>query len=271
MMNLLRTEWLKVKRYPAFWLIMGLTALSYPGITLIFQSIYSDAIHRKNQTSQVLKMLMGNPFKIPEAWHTIAYSSSLFVFIPAVVVIMFITNEYTYKTLRQNVIDGWSRNQFMLAKMLDVFMVTLLVTLLYVIITLIVSFTNPANPFASAWDQSYYIGLFALQTFSQLSIAFLVGFLVRKAFISLGVFLFYFLVLENVLVGWWRYKGFMAYKYLPLEISDRMIAPPAFFRSLNPEAYKQQLAEINYHVLYTILLTAIIWFLCFKVNNRRDV
>src|SRR5437762_4254449 len=205
-MNLLKTEWLKLKKYPAFWLIMGLTALSYPGVNFIFQNIYYNETHRKGQTDQLLQILMGNPFKIPEAWHTIAYSSSIFVFIPAVVVIMFISNEYTYKTHRQNIIDGWSRNQFMFAKMLDVLMVTLLVTLLYITITLIINFTNPANPFASAWDQSYYIGLFSLQTFAQLSIAFLVGYLVRKAFISLGIFVFYFLILENVLVGWLSYK-----------------------------------------------------------------
>jgi len=270
-MNLLKTEWLKLKKYPAFWLIMGLTALSYPGINFIFQNIYYEETHRKGQTGQLLQVLMGNPFKIPEAWHTIAYSSSIFVFIPAVVVIMFISNEYTYKTHRQNIIDGWSRNQFMFAKMLDVLMVTLLVTLLYLIVTLIINFTNPANPFASAWDQSYYIGLFSLQTFAQLSIAFLVGYLVRKAFISLGIFLFYFLILENVLVGWLSYKKIGLYKYLPLETSDRLIPPPAFFRNLNPEKYKQQLAEMNYHVLYTIILTAVIWLICFRVNSRRDL
>ena len=270
-MNLLKTEWLKLKKYPAFWLIMGLTALSYPGINFIFQNIYYEETHRKGQTGQLLQVLMGNPFKIPEAWHTIAYSSSIFVFIPAVVVIMFISNEYTYKTHRQNIIDGWSRNQFMFAKMLDVLMVTLLVTLLYLIVTVIINFTNPANPFASAWDQSYYIGLFSLQTFAQLSIAFLVGYLVRKAFISLGIFLFYFLILENVAVGWLSYKNIAMYKYLPLEISDRMIPPPAFFRNLNPEKYKIQLAEMNYHVLYTIILTAVVWMICFRVNSRRDL
>ena len=184
---------------------------------------------------------------------------------------MFISNEYTYKTHRQNIIDGWSRNQFMFAKMLDVLMVTILVTLLYLTVTLIINFTNPANPFASAWDQSYYIGLFSLQTFAQLSIAFLIGYLVRKAFISLGIFLFYFLILENVAVGWLSYKNIGLYKYLPLEISDRMIPPPAFFRNLNPEKYKQQLAEMNYHVLYTIILTAVIWLICFRVNSRRDL
>src|SRR3979411_132732 len=102
MMDLLKTEWLKMKKYPAFWWIIGVTALSYPGANYIFLSAYKDLIKRSGQQSDIFKMLLGNPFTFPEAWHTIAYFSSLFVFIPAVVVIMFVTNEYSYKTFRQN-------------------------------------------------------------------------------------------------------------------------------------------------------------------------
>ena len=57
-MNLLRSEWLKLKKYPAFWLIMSLTALSYPGVNFIFQNIYKDAIQRKDQTSQLLQLIL---------------------------------------------------------------------------------------------------------------------------------------------------------------------------------------------------------------------
>ncbi|HAK12034.1 MAG TPA: ABC transporter permease, partial [Chitinophagaceae bacterium] len=60
------------------------------------------------------------PFAFPETWHSVAYFSSWFVMIPSILVIMVITNEYTYKTHRQNIIDGMSRQEFMLGKMIDV-------------------------------------------------------------------------------------------------------------------------------------------------------
>jgi hypothetical protein len=273
MMNLLRTEWLKIKKYIAFWLVIVITALSYPGVSWIFRQGYKDLGRRKDGGAQVLKMLLGDPFSLPGAWHTLAYSSSIFVFIPAVVIIMFISNEYSYKTHRQNIIDGWSRDQFMLAKMLNVMVVSLMVTLLYTVVTLIIGLTNGpnANPNLNKWSQSYYIGLFALQTFSQLSIAFLIGFLVKKAFLSLGIFLFYFLILENVLVGLGTYYKISGYKYLPIEISDRMIPPPAFWGRLDKDNYLKELSEINSHVIYTILLTAFIWLLCFWINKKRDL
>ncbi|MFI5187344.1 MAG: ABC transporter permease, partial [Chitinophagales bacterium] len=186
MINLLKTEWLKIKKYPAFWGIIGVTALSYPGINYIFHSIYENMLHRNNQTAKITKALIGNPFSFPEAWHTVAYFSSFFVFIPAVVVIMLVTNEYSYKTHRQNVIDGWSRSQFMMAKLIDVLLVSLLITVLYIIVSVIIGFTNSTGT-VDAWSLSYYTALFALQTVSQLSIAFLIGFLVKRAFIALGV------------------------------------------------------------------------------------
>ena len=273
-MSLLKTEWLKVKSYAAFWWLIGLTALSYPGISYIFKTSYDNLGHREGKAEQaevILKMLLGNPFSFPEVWHTITYASSIFVFIPAVVVIMFITNEYTYKTNRQNIIDGWSRNQFMLAKMINVFIVALTVTILCLVVILVIGLSNYNLSTANKWDQAYYVGYFGLQTFSQLSIAFLIGFLIRKAFIALGVFLFYFMILENVLTGFGYFYKIEARKYLPIEVSDRMIPAPAFWGNFDKDNWLQTMSEKNYHVFYTILLTAIIWVICFWINKKRDL
>jgi len=270
MINLLKTEWLKIKKYPAFWWIIGVTALSYPGINYIFHSIYDNMLHRNNQTARITKALIGNPFAFPEAWHTVAYFSSFFVFIPAVVVIMLVTNEYNYKTHRQNIIDGWSRSQYTTSKFIDVLLVSLLITILYILVSMIIGYTNSEGA-PDTWSLSYYTALFALQTLSQLSIAFLIGFLVKRAFIALGVFIFYFLIFENILVGVGKRYANDIGRFLPLEISDRLIPVPAFLGKFDKESYDRALAAINAHIFYTIILTAIIWLICFRVNNKRDL
>lgn len=271
MNNLVKTEWLKIKKYRAFWLVIGITALSYPGISYIFHNIYAHTMTRSGKAAEVIKSLIGNPFSFPEVWHTLAYSSSFFVFIPAVVVIMFITNEYTYKTHRQNIIDGWSRNEFMASKLIDVLLVSLLVTALYIIVCLVTGFNNQEAGSGDTWGMIYYAGLFLLQTFSQLSLAFLVGFLVRKAFMALGIFIFYFLVLEPILVGLAKWKANDIGRFLPLQISNRLIPVPAFVGRIDKESYDNAIAAINIHVLYTIILTAIIWLICFRINSKRDL
>ena len=225
---------------------------------------------KDTDAAELAKLLIGNPFSFPEAWHTVAYFSSWFVFIPAVVIIMLITNEYSYRTHRQNVVDGWSRNQFMTSKLIDVLIVSLVITILYVIVCLVSGFTN-SDANADVFGQAYYTGLFALQTFAQLSIAFLVGFLVKKAFIALGIFLFYFIILENILVGIAKVKADDIGRYLPVEISDRLIPVPNFIGKIDIASYKKALAAINEHIAYTVLITALIWFICFRINAKRDL
>jgi ABC-2 type transport system permease protein len=271
MINLSKTEWLKIKNYPAFWGIIGITALSYPGINFLSYNGYQNLIHKQGQGGKIAKYVLGNPFTFPEVWHTVAYCCSFFVFIPAVIIIMLITNEYSYKTNRQNIIDGWSRRQFMTSKLIDVFIVTLLISILCLIASIVIGFVTLKDSNAGMWSLSYYIGLFALQTFSQLSLAFLVGFLVRKAFIALGIFIFYFIILENAAAGILRYYNYDFRRFLPLAISNRLIPGLAFFGKFDPATYNKSFADINPHILYTIILTTIIWLICFRINSKRDL
>src|SRR5688572_27661458 len=128
MSSLIKTEWLKIKKYPAFWWMLGIVALSYPGMNYaIYVNGYKDQL--TDDTMGPILQMLPNPFTFPDVWQTVAFISSLFVFLPSIVIIMFITNEYTYKTSRQNIIDGWSRNNFMLSKLIDVVIISVLVTI----------------------------------------------------------------------------------------------------------------------------------------------
>lgn len=269
MSSLLRTEWLKIKKYPAFWWMTGIVALSYPGMNYL---LYSQAYLKqlKNPAIGPMLKMLGNPFTFPEVWHTVAYISSWFVFIPSVVVIMFITNEYTYKTHRQNIIDGWSRSQFLLSKMIDVLLVSLLATVLFFLVALILGYSNIGDSTGSMWGETKYTGLFFLQTLSQLSLAFLVAFIARKAFMALGVFLFYYIILEPVFVGIARDRWNDIGRFMPLEISDRLIPLPRFLIR-NETQWQELMNQINMHIVYTILLLGITWGLCYHINSKRDL
>jgi ABC-2 type transport system permease protein len=268
MSSLLKTEWLKLKKYWAFWTMVGIVSLTYPGINyMMYSEAYKGQLNDKRM-GPILRMIP-NPFTFPEVWHTVAFISSFFLFLPAIVVIMFITNEYTYKTHRQNVIDGWSRQQFLLAKMLDVFIVSLVVTILYAVVAFILGKVN-TEATVNVWANTKYIWLFFMQTFSQLSIAFLIAFLVRKAFIALGIFVFYFFPLEPLLVALGRERANDIGRFLPLEIADRMISVPRLFIAGDKE-WKSLTVQSNQHVIYTAILIILIWSICFWVNKKRDL
>jgi ABC-2 type transport system permease protein len=274
MFPLIKIEWLKIKKYPAFWWMLGIVALTYPGINFITYYAYLKAITGKETANSIAKAFLGNPFAFPETWHSVAYFSSFFILLPSVLVIMLVTNEYTFRTHRQNVIDGWSRAQFITSKLFDVLIVSVIATLMYILVAAgfgIYADSSSVNKWA---EQLQYIPLFLLQTFAQLSIAFLLGYLVKKAFIALGIFLFYYLIVENIAVGYARFKMNDIGRFLPFEISDRLLPPPAFFSKWGKDAkagYERALAIIPEHILYTILLTAAIWLICYAIHKKRDL
>ena len=277
MFSLLQIEWLKIKKYPAFWAMLIIVLLTYPAANLMFYNVYLDITTQKG-TDMLAKMLLGNPFAFPETWHTVAYISSFFVILPSILVIMLVTNEYQYKTQRQNVIDGWTRRQFMTSKLMDVLIVSSITTILYTLVA--IGFSIYASTFDASkiWDQSYYIGLFFLQTFAQLSIAFLLGYLIKKAFIALGIFLFYYLIVENIATGYIKMKatkiGGDIGRYLPFEISDRMIVAPAFIGRFGKDiktAYEKSLSEVPSQIALSLLLTTAIWMLCFFLHRKKDL
>lgn len=269
MASLLKTEWLKIKKYPAFWWMLSIVSISYPGMNYaIYVNGYKDQLNDKNMG--MILALLPNPFTFPDAWQTVAFISSLFIFLPSIVVIMFITNEYSYKTNRQNVIDGWSRSDFMLSKMIDVIIITLLITLLYIVTAFVIGTLNSGTSDAFSWQGTKYTGLFFLQVFSQLSLALLIAFLVRKAFIALGIFLCYYFPLEPILVKLAKDRANGIGKYLPLEISDRLIPYPRWFVKDENE-WNTMLAQSDVHILYTLLLLTITWGICFWINQKRDL
>jgi ABC-2 type transport system permease protein len=274
MLSLIKIEWLKIKKYPAFWWMLGIVALTYPGINAMTYYGYREAVNGKEMTNNIARLLLGNPFSFPEAWHSVAYFSSFFVILPSILVIMLVTNEYTFRTHRQNIIDGWSRAQFITSKLFDVLIVSAIATLVYLLVALGYGlYADTAT--AYQWNlQLQYIPLFFLQTFAQLSIAFLLGYLIKKAFIALGIFLFYYLVVENIAVAYARFKMDDIGRFMPFEISDRLIPTPAFFSRWGKDAkasYDRALGLVPEHIIYTLLLTAVIWLICYAVHKRRDL
>lgn len=274
MNDLIKIEWLKIKKYPAFWWMLVIVMLTYPGINSMVYYGYKEVIQGKDMVNQVAKMVLGNPFAFPETWHSVAYLSSFFVLLPSILVIMLVTNEYNYKTHRQNIIDGWSRAEFITSKLIDVSIISSIVTLVYIIVA--IGFGIYADSIGwSRWaEQLEYIPLFFLQTFAQLSIAFLLGYLVKKAFIALGVFLFYYLILENIAVGLLKWKKIPIDRFLPIRMSNNLIVKPSLQRTFGAAAkadYEFQLSLVPQQVLLTLALTAIIWLICYKVHKKRDI
>ncbi|MFB4414316.1 ABC transporter permease, partial [Pantoea sp. ANP04] len=76
-------------------------------------------------------------FNFPFIWHFNTYIAAWLKFFLAIVIVSMMANEYSYGTLKQNLIDGLSKKEFILSKFLTVVVFALFSTIFIFIMSLI--------------------------------------------------------------------------------------------------------------------------------------
>src|SRR5215216_6037575 len=143
MVHLLKIEWLKVKNYKTFWIFTVLYFVSILGINYTGYYINELAITSMPGSSAIL----GSPYGFPKVWQTVGWMSSWLLYFPGILFIMLLTNEFNFKTHRQNIIDGWSRFQFITVKVIFALLFSLVATLFNFIVALLFGFLSTGSVF----------------------------------------------------------------------------------------------------------------------------
>ncbi|HTF29632.1 MAG TPA: ABC transporter permease, partial [Flavitalea sp.] len=144
MMNHLRTEWLKIKNYKAFWIFLGLYLVSIVAINYIAFEIYQQTVKQEPMAAS----LINDPYAFPNVWQTVGYMGSWLLYFPGIIIILLTSNEFVFKTHRQNIIDGWSRKTFVHTKLLLVIMLSIVTTIISTLTALIFGVAS-GDPFSS--------------------------------------------------------------------------------------------------------------------------
>lgn len=254
MLHLLKIEWLKLKNYRTFWILSVLFLISLFGINYITYLVQSNRPHDPMATA-----LIGSPFEFPEVWHTVTYMSSFLLFIPGVLMIIAISNEFSFKTHRQNVIDGLSRTQFIVTKMMIATILAIASTVVVFITALLFGLGEKASSFSLTGAD--YILYFFIQALSYTMVSLLFGLFFRRSGIAIGVYFLYILVLENLIAGLLNKYANHIGSYLPLESTDSLIPFP-FFRNITSQFYY----EPNFTVL---LVLSIVYMIAYVIVGKR--
>ena len=263
MLQLLKVEWMKVKNYRTFWILSGLYLLSIFGINYITYLV-QDLRPRKNDMAS---MLLGTPpYQFPEVWQTVSYMSSFLLFIPGLLMIISFTNEFSFKTHRQNIIDGWSRKQFMTVKMMLTVVVAIASTIAVFITALLFGLFEGGS--GVSFEKIENIGYFFVQAVSYSAVALLFSLLFKRAAIAVGVYFLYAFILENML--WALLKKYVDNigQYLPLESTDNLIPVP-FLRSVIGQFNTQ--TEPMYLLIAAAIYLAIYCFIFLRKFETDDL
>ncbi|HTR27998.1 MAG TPA: hypothetical protein VMH27_01940, partial [Puia sp.] len=163
MLNLLRIEWMKLKNYRTFWILLAIVVAAIPGVNYAVYGIVGIVTSNGKGGGGAIP----NPFGFPNGWHTICYTSAMLFIMQAILIITLTTNEFSFRTHRQNIIDGWSRSAFIQVKLVGVILLSILSTLVVLLTVLAFGFfTGHGGAQVSVWQGSRFLFFYFVQVIS---------------------------------------------------------------------------------------------------------
>ena len=221
MLHLLKIEWLKIKNYRVFWVFSILYLVSIFIVTYIAWYIE----RRTKAEIPESGMLIGDTFAFPGVWQTVGWLSSWLLYFPGMIIIMLMVNEVNFKTHRQNIIDGWSRQQFIGVKIALVVIFAVMITILNIITGLFFGFTSGSD---FTLDGTSYIFYIFIQALAYLFFALMLAVLFRRSMLAIVIFFLYGLIFEWLITALSIYQFKLAPMgyFLPLQASDVLIPLP---------------------------------------------
>ncbi|MBR9919324.1 MAG: ABC transporter permease subunit [Bacteroidetes bacterium] len=192
MLKLLNLEWQKQRKHRIFHVLIGMYVLLLPTTILPVKSIPE------------LPPPINSPdalFQFPTVFTYIGYAGNwLSFFFLGFFAVLLATQEYSYRTMRQNIITGLSRNELFKSKISFLITLCLGATLYYFLVCLFYGFTHTDNYYLSTITKNIdYIPRYFLMCLGYSSFGFLIGLLIRRTGIALFLYLAYVMFIELIL------------------------------------------------------------------------
>jgi len=267
MKRLLLTEWIKIKHYKPFWILTGLYFISllliFAGGWLILRWLESQGADFRD-----IKPTMLPIYDFYDIWHNFTYMASIVKVIPAFIFLILVTNEYSFRTLRQNIIDGMTRKEFLLGKIQFAVIFSLVSTFFIFVMGLVIGllFSPVKDPHSIFLHADFLVGHF-IEMLVFLSFTLFVGILIRRTGFALVLLFMYTLIIEPVFALWINYKFDGPEMFFPVKAINLLITNPFS---------KYLLMQTQEHILISSIVIALVWGLVFNLGSyfllrKRDL
>jgi ABC-type transport system involved in multi-copper enzyme maturation permease subunit len=224
-------------------------------------------------------------FNFPYIWHFNTYIASLFKLFLAILIISMIGNEYNNRTLKQNLIDGLSKKEFIASKFLIATTISLCSSVFVFITSLLLGllFSEKTSLNLVFTDCEFIIAYFIIHI-GFLCFCIFIGILIKRSAFALG-----FLILWNILE--WIMYGLLYWSFgkesnlpdnianlFPFRAMSNLIDKP-FTRLGTVKNIAKQVGEkleYNYTMqwqepIIVISLSLLFMYLSYKLLLKRDL
>lgn len=187
-MSSLRIELRKLLPYRTFWVILAVFAL------LLFVILYGSSNVTINGQTAGAKF-----YQFPGLWPKLTYIASYFNLLLGILLVIIVTDEYAFRTIRQQVIDGYTRADVIRAKYSVVLLLGIACAMYVFLLGLGfgIGFSEALDTGKILADAQFVLYYF-VQAIGYMSLAMLFGFLIRKSGLGILAFLLYAKVVEPI-------------------------------------------------------------------------
>lgn len=223
-------------------------------------------------------------FNFPFIWHFNTFIAAFLKIFLAVIIVSMMANEYSYGTLKQNLIDGMSKKEFVISKFLAILLFAAVSTLFVFIVSLILGLCfSSFNETGIIFSRMEYLFAYFVKLLGFFSFCLFLGVLIKRSAFALG-FLFLWFVFEMISYAI-AYNNFgntvlvdKVYDFFPLMSMWSLISEP--FTKLNAvRTIESQVGIENvkdYSVHISSILIVLAWvvifnFLSYKIIKKRDL
>lgn len=224
-------------------------------------------------------------FNFPYIWHFNTYIAAALKFFLAIVIVSMMANEYSNKTIKQNLIDGLSKKEFIYSKFITVAVFALISTLFIFVISLILGYTFSSITEAyHVFSDLEYLVAFFIKLVGFFSFCLFLGILIKRSAFALG-FLFVWFVIEKIAYGLLTFEfestkeiASSITQFFPLESMSNLIKEPFSRLGAVKEIANQVGEQFDfdyavhwYQILIVLVWTSIFIFFSHKLLEKRDL
>ncbi|MFD0932507.1 ABC transporter permease [Psychroflexus salinarum] len=248
---------------------------------ILFSAIALFASIRFNFGSIDFRLADQGIFNFPYIWHFNAYFVAFLKLFLAVVIVSMVSSEYTNRTLKQNLIDGLSKKEFILSKFYGVLGFALASTVLLFIVSLVLGLLfSDYDEFSIIFSDLEYIFAYFLKLVGFFSMCLFFGILLKRSAFALG-FLFLLWIFEGIVQLFVKFQAesldFIV-NFLPLQSMSNLIIEPLSRLGVIKSAATQLNSEFekSYDVEWSAVLVVLGWSFIFiysswKLLQKRDL
>lgn len=169
-------------------------------------------------------------FNFPYIWHFNTFMAAWFKFFLLLVIVSMMSNEYSNKTLKQNLIDGLSKREFTLSKFYTVVLFALISTLFVFVVSVILGYIySDFTELSIVTTDLEYLFAFFVKLLGFFSFGLFLGILVKRSAFAVGGMLIWFFV-ESFSKGmlYWKHEDIASevMRIFPLEAMSNLIKEP---------------------------------------------